>query len=139
MKYIICEIKQQEPNMAMMLFLDSMITEAIEYCDNLPKPVNLSFKKTEITDKENSLLIIATFAILFVMYIFCYHSTEIYNNQLYDEFKRKNKSPKKICNEYWRRRSMYTPPVKRKNIDKMSQQEMAKRRRESLRSFKKIE
>ena len=121
------------------MFLDSMITEVIDYCDNLPKPVNMTFTQSKITDKENTLLVMATCAILFVLYVFCNHSSEIYDNQLYDEFKRKNPRPKKFRYEYCRRRSMYTPPVNRKYIDETAQQELAaKRRRESLRSFKKL-
>lgn len=120
------------------MFLDSMITEVIDYCDNFPKPVNLSFTQSKITDKEKALLVIGVCAILFVVNILYIHSAQIYNNQLYDEFKRKNPRPKKFRDEYWRRRSMYTPPVNRKYIDKTAQQDLAaKQRRESLRSFKK--
>ena len=122
------------------MFLDSMITEVIDYCDNLPKPVNMTFTQSKITDEENTLLVMGTCAILFIMCVFCNHSSEIYDNQLYDEFKRKNRGPKKVRDEYWRRRSMYTPPVQHKYIDNTAQRELAaKRRRESLRSFKKIE
>ena len=120
------------------MFLDSMITDVFDYCDNLPKPVNMTFTQSKITDEENTLLVMATCAILFVLYVFCNHSSEIYDNQLYEEFTSKPPKPNKFHNESWRMRNMYSP-IKRKYSDKTAQQELAaKRRRESLRSFKKL-
>jgi hypothetical protein len=125
--------------MAMAWFVESMITDATPYCPTLPKPANMTFTQSKITDVELSIILFGVWIVLFVVNMFYSHSHEIYDNQLYYDFKSKKNSVHRYRDDYWQKRKQYMS-IKRKYSGETAgnEQIMAKRRRESLRSFKKL-